>query len=113
MGSDLSVRTDVEECLDHILPLNEGQVPIVVAESVTHYKQDRLHRSLGLETPVTSRRQVEGRCSPGLSAADCTTSTSEPPSIVVAEQKRAGQPAGAPLALQPAADHQLLGVAGC
>ncbi len=46
------------ECLDHILPLSEGHIRSVLAEFVSYYNHDRPHRSLGLETPLRSRRQV-------------------------------------------------------
>jgi hypothetical protein len=32
-----------------------------LAEFVSYYNQDRPHRSLGLETPVPSPRQVDGK----------------------------------------------------
>ncbi len=54
------VRSLRRECLDHILPLSEGHVRSVLAEFVSYCNQDRPHRSLGLETPVPSRRQVDG-----------------------------------------------------
>jgi len=54
------VRSLPRECLDHILPLSEGHVRSVLAEFVSYYNQDRPHRSLGLETPVPSRRQPDG-----------------------------------------------------
>jgi transposase InsO family protein len=54
------VRSLRQECLDHILPLSERHVRSVLAEFVDYYNQDRPHRSLGLETPVPSHRQVDG-----------------------------------------------------
>jgi transposase InsO family protein len=54
------VRTLRRECLDYILPLSEGHVRSVLAEFVRYYNQDRPHRSLGLETPLPSPRQVDG-----------------------------------------------------
>ena len=54
------VRSLRRECLDHILPLSERHIRSVLAEFVSYYNQDRPHRSLGLETPVPSRRQVDG-----------------------------------------------------
>ncbi len=36
-------------------------VAAVLAEFVSYYNQDRPHRSLGLETPVPSPRQVDGK----------------------------------------------------
>jgi transposase InsO family protein len=55
------VRSLRQECLDHILPLSERHVRLVLAEFVSYYNQDRRHRSFGLETPVPSRRQVDGK----------------------------------------------------
>ena len=54
------VRTLRRECLDHILPLSERHVRSVLAGFVAYYNQDRPHRSLGLETPVSRRRPVAG-----------------------------------------------------
>jgi transposase len=54
------VRTLREEAPDHILPLSERHVRSVLAEFVAYYNQDRPHRSLGLETPVSRRRPVDG-----------------------------------------------------
>ena len=54
------VRTLRGECLDHILPLSEEHVRSVLAEFVTYYNQDRPHRSLGLDTPLPSRRPAHG-----------------------------------------------------
>ena len=54
------MRTLREEALDHILPLSERYVQLVLAEFVAYYNQDRPHRSLGLETPVSCRRPVDG-----------------------------------------------------
>ena len=41
------MRSLRRECLDHILPLSEGQVRSVLAEFVSYYNQDWPHRSLG------------------------------------------------------------------
>ena len=54
------MRTLRRECLDHILPLSERHVRSVLAEFVAYYNQDRPHRSLGLETPVSRHRPVDG-----------------------------------------------------
>ena len=54
------VRSLRRECLDHILPLTEAHVRLVLAEFVSYYNQDRPHRSLGLETPVPSPRRIVG-----------------------------------------------------
>ena len=55
------VRSLRRECLDHILPLSEGHVRSVLAKFVSYYNRDRPHRSLGLETPVPSPRQPDGK----------------------------------------------------
>jgi transposase InsO family protein len=52
------VRTLRRECLDHILPQH---VRALLTEFVTYYNRDRPHRSLGLETPVSSRRPITGK----------------------------------------------------
>ena len=54
------MRTLRRKCLDHILPLSEEHVRAVLTEFVTYYNVDRPHRSLGLETPVPSRRPIAG-----------------------------------------------------
>ena len=54
------VRSLRQECLDHILPLSERHARSVLAEFVSYYNQDRPHRSLRLESPVPSRRPVDG-----------------------------------------------------
>jgi transposase InsO family protein len=54
------VRSLGQECLDHILPQSQGHVRPVLAGFVSYYNQDRPHRSLGLEAPVPSPRQVDG-----------------------------------------------------
>jgi transposase InsO family protein len=54
------VRSLRQECLDHILPLSEGHVRSVLTEFVSYHKQDRPHRSLGLESPVPRHRQIDG-----------------------------------------------------
>ena len=51
-----------------MLPPSEGYVRSVLAEFASYYKQDRPHRSLGLETSVPSPRQPDGEvvCRPVL-----------------------------------------------
>jgi Integrase core domain len=55
------VRSLREECLDHILPLSERHVRAVLAEFLSYYNHDRPHRSLTLETPAPSPRQLAGK----------------------------------------------------
>ena len=55
------MRSLRQDCVDHILPPREGHLRSVLAEFVSSYNQDRPHRSLGLETPVPSPCQVDGK----------------------------------------------------
>src|SRR5450756_2512937 len=48
------------ECLDHIIILGERHLSTVLAEFVAYYNHDRPHRTLGLETPVSSVRSLSG-----------------------------------------------------
>jgi putative transposase len=50
------VRTIRNECLDHLLILNEQHLRIVLAEFVAYYNADRPHRSLALEPPLPASR---------------------------------------------------------
>ncbi len=50
------VRTLRNECLDHILILNEQHLRIVLAEYVAFYNVERPHRSLALEPPLPASR---------------------------------------------------------
>ena len=50
------VRTLRNECLDHILILNERHLRAVLAEYVAYYNTDRPHRSLALEPPLPTVR---------------------------------------------------------
>jgi transposase InsO family protein len=45
------VRTLRNECLDHVLVLNERHLQSVLAEYVAYYNVDRPHRSLALTPP--------------------------------------------------------------
>ncbi|CAA9244323.1 MAG: hypothetical protein AVDCRST_MAG77-1703 [uncultured Chloroflexi bacterium] len=45
------VRTLRNDCLDHVLVLNERHLRSVLAEYVAYYNADRPHRSLALEPP--------------------------------------------------------------
>jgi putative transposase len=46
------VRTIRNECLDHLLIMNERHLGVVLAEYVAYYNADRPHRSLALEPPL-------------------------------------------------------------
>jgi hypothetical protein len=53
------VRPLRDECLDHVLILDEQHLRIVLAEGVAFYNAERPHRSLALEPPLpTARRPV-------------------------------------------------------
>jgi transposase InsO family protein len=46
------VRTLRNDCLDHLIPLNEAHLQAVLAEYVRYYNTERPHRSLHLEPPL-------------------------------------------------------------
>jgi hypothetical protein len=46
------VRTLRNDCLDHVIPLNEAHLRAVLAEYVRYCNAERPHRSLHLEPPV-------------------------------------------------------------
>jgi len=48
------VRTFRQECLDHIVVLNERHLVALLTKFVHYYNHDRPHRTLELETPVPS-----------------------------------------------------------
>jgi transposase InsO family protein len=60
------VRTFRQECLDHLIVLNEEQLVRILSEFVAYYNQDRPHRSLNLGTPEARDRPKSGvlRCHP-------------------------------------------------
>jgi transposase InsO family protein len=45
------------EILDHVIPLNEAHLRRLVRDYVTYYQEDRIHDSLGKDTP--NKRPVE------------------------------------------------------
>jgi putative transposase len=45
------VRTRRNECLDHLIPLDEAHLRAMLDEYVTYYNTERPHRSLGLAPP--------------------------------------------------------------
>ena len=59
------MRTLRNECLDHMLILNEQHLRAVLAEYVAYYNADRPHRSLGLAPPLPS---VHAPTAPGAAA---------------------------------------------
>jgi putative transposase len=55
------VRTARQECLDHLIPINERHLRRVLAEFVDYYNHDRPHRSLGLQAPSPKPSASHGR----------------------------------------------------
>lgn len=53
------VRTLRDECLDHVLILNERHLRAVLQEYMTYYNTQRPHRSLDLEPPLPTARARE------------------------------------------------------
>ena len=49
-----------QECLDHMIVLDEQHLRSVLAEFVRYYNEDRPHRTLGLQTPEAKLRPVTG-----------------------------------------------------
>jgi transposase InsO family protein len=49
-------RTLRNDCLDHVLILNERHLRAVLAEYVAYYSTDRPHRSLALEPSLPASR---------------------------------------------------------
>ena len=54
------VRTFRNECLDHLIPLDERHLRTILAEYVAYDNTERPHRSLGLEPPLTRARLTSG-----------------------------------------------------
>jgi hypothetical protein len=54
------VRTVRDECLDHLIVLNERHLRAVLAEFAAFYDGGRPHRTLGLETPLPAVRPTSG-----------------------------------------------------
>ena len=48
------VRTLRQECLDHVIVLNERHLLALLTEFVSYYNHDRSHRTIELEMPVPS-----------------------------------------------------------
>ncbi len=56
------VGTPRRECVDHIIPLSERHLRVVLVEYVEYYNATRPHRTLDLETPDGPRQvQRHGR----------------------------------------------------
>jgi len=53
-------RTFRNECLDHVIPLDERHLHTILAEYVAYYNAERPHQSLGLEPPLTCTRLMNG-----------------------------------------------------
>jgi putative transposase len=54
------VRTLRNDCLDHLIPLDERHLRTVLTEDVQDYNTERPHRGLGLEPPVPRARPTRG-----------------------------------------------------
>jgi transposase InsO family protein len=55
------VRTLRTECLDHVIVINEAHLRRVLAEFADYYNRERPHRSLGLQSPISSPARSNGR----------------------------------------------------
>jgi transposase InsO family protein len=58
--AERAIRTLREECLDHVIVLNEHQLRKILAKFVAYYNEERPHRTLGLDTPRQKRRKNLG-----------------------------------------------------
>ena len=56
------VRTLRNDCLDHVLVLNEQHLRLVLAEYVAYYNTERPHRSLALAPPLPASRGTTVSC---------------------------------------------------
>ena len=54
------VRTVREECLDHLLILNEAHLRRVMGEYIGYYNEARPHQGIGQQTPIPYQK-IEGR----------------------------------------------------
>ena len=54
------MRTLRQECLDHVIALNEHHLRQILAEFVGFYNEERPHRTLDLETPRHAPRASPG-----------------------------------------------------
>jgi transposase InsO family protein len=46
------IRTVRQECLDHVVVLDERHLHTILSEFVRYYNKERPHRALALESPV-------------------------------------------------------------
>ncbi|MHB8739021.1 MAG: integrase core domain-containing protein [Candidatus Dormibacteria bacterium] len=58
--AERAVRTFREECLDHVIIINERHLRSVMSEFIDYYNRERPHRSLGLEEPLPRERSHVG-----------------------------------------------------
>jgi transposase InsO family protein len=54
------VRTARRECLDHLIPISERHLRLLLGEFVRYYNRDRPHRSLDLRAPFGAAPSAEG-----------------------------------------------------
>ncbi len=54
------MRTLRNECLDHVVVVNEAHLRAVLTEFVRYYNVERPHRALALETPTPAVRAAAG-----------------------------------------------------
>ncbi len=54
------VRSLRNDCLDNVIPLNEGHLRAVLTEYAAYYNAERPHRSLDLEPPLPRARPTSG-----------------------------------------------------
>jgi len=54
------VRTFRQECLDHIIVLNEQHLLTLLTEFVRYYNRDRPHRTMDLQMPVPTPPKSHG-----------------------------------------------------
>jgi hypothetical protein len=57
------------EILDHVIALNEQHLRRLIGDYVDYYHDDRIHDSLGKDTP--NRRPVERKPSPSAVVVSC------------------------------------------
>ena len=58
--AERGIRTLRNECLDHLILVNEQHLRTVLAEFIQHCNTQRPHRSLLLETPRLAVRPTAG-----------------------------------------------------
>jgi len=55
------VRTARQECLDHVIVLNERHLRTLLMEFTDYYNRDRPHRALMMQSPIKTERSRNGR----------------------------------------------------